>query len=389
MVQKPQRRGAEIFALQLSEELRRQGHEVRIAYLYPYDHAAALSLGSDDQVLDGQEDHPLEKAPGFHPALLSQLRRAIEAFGPDVVQANGSRTVKYGALARRLAPKGQWVLVYRNIGHPKDWMRGWHRRMIYRHLVMSQMDGVVGVSRTTLEAVIDFHRLTVPAVCIPVGVGAAALMPGRTRPQVRREMGTPSANPVVVSVGSLTREKRVDRMLRVMEHVIGEMPEAHLWLIGDGPSRDMLVQQAEGQGMRERVQFLGVQSDVASYLNAADLFLLTSDTEGIPGAVLEAGWLGLPVVATRVGGLPECVVERETGVLVDPDDEAGLAEATLTLLRGSDLRHQMGERARQRIRSLYGIESIAQQYLDFYRHVLSHDRQMADQDSAIGRVGIS
>jgi glycosyltransferase involved in cell wall biosynthesis len=372
LIQKPQRRGAEVFAFQLSKELRQEGHKVRIAYLYPYSGPGALPLCTGDCVLRGEENHPLETVPGFHPALLGHVREVIEAFQPDVVQANGGRTVKYGALARRLERRRQWVLVYRNIGHPKDWMQGWHRRMFYRLFVMPQMDGVAGVSRVTLQAVVEFHGLQVPAVHIPVGINPEALVPSRARAEVRREIGTPLEGLVVVSVGSLTSEKRGDRMLRVMRWVVDEMPETHLWLVGDGPMRQSLEQQAQGHGLSAHVHFLGVQQEVASFLNAADLFLLTSDTEGIPAAVLEAGWLELPVVATRVGGLPECVQDGATGILVDPDDEAGLTQATVNLLREPDLRERMGEAARQRVGSRYTMQVVTQQYLDFYRHVLNH-----------------
>jgi glycosyltransferase involved in cell wall biosynthesis len=370
LVQKPQRRGAEVFAFQLTGELRRQGHEVCLTYLYPHQGKARLPQGEGDVVLSGREDQPIERVLGFHPRLSSHVQAVIKSFRPDAVQVNGSRSVKYGALAGRLERKRQWVLVYRNIGQPKDWVHGWRRRMFYRYLVMPQIDGVVGVSQMTLQAAAHFHRLNVPAIHIPRAVSPEALVAGRAAAEMRREIGTPPKAPVLVSVGSLTPEKRMDRMLRVMQQVIDRMPNVYLWLVGDGPLRRELELQAEEHGVAGQVHFVGIQADVASYLNAADLFVLTSDTEGIPGVVLEAGFLGLPVVATRVGGLPECVIEGETGLLVEPEDEAALARAVVDLLQDLARRQAMGQRAQGWVRSRFTMERIAGQYLEFYSEVL-------------------
>lgn len=121
LVQKPQLRGAEMFASQLAQWLSNQGHVVRSVYLYPYSGPAGLPLRAEDRVLDGREQHPLETCPGWHLGLLLALLGAIRRFDPDVVQVNGARTVKYGALARSYHRGGHWCLVYRNTGTPRVW----------------------------------------------------------------------------------------------------------------------------------------------------------------------------------------------------------------------------------------------------------------------------
>jgi glycosyltransferase involved in cell wall biosynthesis len=371
IVQKSQRRGAEVFAYQLGQEQRRQGHQVQTVYLYPFPGVGSLPLHERDCVLDGQEQHPFERLPGIHPGLLRRLGQQIGKFQPDVVQVNGGRAVKYGAFCRLFNAKSSWVLVYRNIGEPGDWVRGRQRRLFYQKLVMPRLDGVVSVSQITLEHVRDFYDLSIPMTCIPNGVDANALVPAVSREAVRQNTQTPSRAPVFLSVGSLTPEKHLDRLLRIVQSVRVNIPGIYLWLDGDGPLRANLEQQAKSLGIAETVRFLGIQTDVASYLAAADLFVLTSDTEGVPAAVLEAGLLDLPVVATQVGGLPECVLDGETGLLVEPQDEEGLARALCILLQDPVLRNDMGARAKEWVSDHFTLDKIAQQYLDFYRQVLA------------------
>jgi len=378
VVQKPQRRGAEIFAFQLSQELRRQGHEVRLVYLYPHEEAARLPLNENDRELNGKPNHQFEKLPGINPFLLRRLLHAIDEFKPEIVQVNGARTVKYGAFAGYFCREASWALIYRNIGNPHDWLHGWHHRFFYRRLVMPRLHGVVGVSRKTLQAVKDFYALSIPMRSIPNAVDPACLIPTTSRDIVRHQTKTPSDTPVLIYVGSLTAEKRVDRLFRLIQRMRFQFPQLHLWLIGAGSLEPMLREQADSLEISDNVRFLGAVGSVANYLNAADLFVLTSDTEGIPAVILEAGLLGLPVVATRVGGIPECVLNEETGLLVDRDDEQKLADTVYALLRSPARRHELGKMAKNWIRANFTIDKIAMDYVAFYESVLkAHSRRVS------------
>jgi glycosyltransferase involved in cell wall biosynthesis len=385
IVQKPQRRGAEVFAFQLNQELGRQGHETRLIYLYPHEDAVRLPLNEGDRELIGNPDHPFEKIPGINPFLLRRLLRALDEFKPEVVQANGARTVKYAAFASYFCRDASWRLIYRNIGNPSDWLHGWHYRTFYQKLVMPRLHGVVGVSRKTLQAVQDYYGLSVPMKNIPRAVDPKCLVPSSSRDAVRFQTKTPADAPVLIFVGSLTPEKRLDRLLRLTQQVRLQMPKLHLWLIGSGPLESTLRKQAHFLGIGESVRFLGAQSNVADYLNAADLFVLTSDTEGIPGVILEAGLLGLAVVATNVGGVPECVLDGDTGVLVDRQDEQRLADVVCGLLHDPARRLKLGEKAKSWIEANFTIAKITGDYVDFYHHVLTYRHGFAPAMGALHR----
>lgn len=352
VVESPQRRGAEVFAFQLSGELRRQGSEVETCYLGDWQGAGRLPLVEGDVVLNARSN----------PGRVRQLRRLLRDRTPDVVQANGATTVQVCALATRLCRARSWVLVRRGIGDPLAWLRDPLRRSYYRWVVSPSFDGVVAVSDSVGAA----HRASGfrgPIVTIPNGVDPEAISPTSSRSEVRAAAGASPTTPVLAWIGALSPEKRPDRLLRVVRAVRSTLPALVTWVVGDGPLRAQTEAAATGLG----VHFWGVQERVGDLLAASDVLALTSDTEGLPAVVLEAACLGVPTVATRVGGLPECVVEGETGLLVRAEDEPAFAAAVCGLLTGHEVRRAMGAKARERFERSYHMRQVAAQYLDFYR----------------------
>lgn len=370
LAQKPQRRGAEVFTFQLSEWLRNAGHEVRTAYLYDYKGDRSLPLVLSDICLAGREGHIFEKFPGVDWRLLERLRSAIEDFEPEIVQANGARTVKYAAAAKRRSRFKKWHLVSRNIGSPLYWMRGLARTLYYRHLVMPYLDGIIGVSQKTLDEAFSLFQLRIPSACIPNGVDLAELDTGPSE-DVRGCFATPGTSIVALFMGSLSHEKRPDRFLRVLKRAREYDPRLLGWFLGDGPERARIEELASRSGLSDYVRFLGYQERVGPFIRASDLLVITSDTEGIPAVAIEAGYLGKPVVGTSVGGVPECVKAGQTGYLFAPDDEAGLAEHIVELARDDELRSRMGISAREWILRAFNMDRIGEHYLDFYNAVLA------------------
>lgn len=365
LVTAPQRRGAEVFALDLARALEERGVSTAIIYLYAAEDGPDLPLRPGDVALAGRKDHPLEHLPGFHPRLLVRLLREVRRFGPNVVQTSGSRTVKYGALVRRLSPAPPWRLVYRAIGDPRVWRRPGPRSTLYEAAVLRPFDAFVAVSG---QALAGLKTAGQPAVHIPRGIALERFRPLHSRQEVRRRLGTAPTAPVLVAVGRLSREKRPDRLLRVARAVAERMPDVELWVVGDGPERPKVEAAAGSPHLRVRI--LGIRDDVADLLAAADLLLLTSDTEGIPGVVLEAAAMELPAVATRVGGVAECITDGETGLLVDPGEEERMARVAAELLADPERRRALGIAARRRAVAEFSLNHVAERYLDFHRSLL-------------------
>lgn len=353
-----------MFARELSEELEERGHPTTIVYLYDHAGDAPLPLRPQDRVL-GTERRLFERLPGVHPVILARLLRHLDRFSPEIVQVNGSRSVKYGSLARRLR-RGHWPLVSRVIGSPPHWAGGAFKRRLYARLVLSAVDGLIAVSSDTLQGLRSCYRVTAPATVVPRGVAVPTEPGAGDRGAARRRRQIADRTPVVVFIGSLTAEKRPDRLLRVFARVRAEVPDVVLWVAGDGPLAPDVRQRIEAAGLTHAVALLGVVQDVDELLAAADLLLLTSDTEGTPGVVLEAGAAGLPTVATSVGGVPACVGHGKTGLLAAPDDEEGLAAAVVELLRDPDRRHAYGAAARRRVEECFSLPRVADEILAFY-----------------------
>ncbi|MGD2116518.1 MAG: glycosyltransferase family 4 protein, partial [Acidobacteriota bacterium] len=291
LITRPQRRGAEIFALALCDELERQGHATSVVALYRPESGGALPLRPRDHCLGGNPQSLLERIPGFQPSLLGGLSARVRTFAPDVVQVNGSRSVKYGSLLRRVWRRAPWALVYRSIGDPSDWLRGPLHRFLYRHLVVAPIDGLVAVSRLTLASLERCYRPTIPTAVLPRAIDPRPFEQPVDGADVRRRLGAGTDAPVLLFAGRLSPEKRPDRLLRVASLVArrraatGE-PPPELWIAGTGPLAGETAAAAGDAAFT--VRMLGEREDVPILMAAADVFLLTSDTEGTPGVLLEA-----------------------------------------------------------------------------------------------------
>jgi glycosyltransferase involved in cell wall biosynthesis len=376
VVQKPQRRGPEILAQQLNQRFRQQGHTVGTIYLYPYNGDKPLSLANGDVTLEGQETHFFEKLPGFHPTLLRQFVDQIRQFQPEIIQVNGARTIKYGAFAKLFSPSSPgWVLIYRNIDNPHYWIRDPWRRLFYRWFVVPQMDGVIGVSEQILGNLKAMYSLKVPSVYIPYVADPTRLEPILSQEMARQQLKIAREVVVILFIGNLSEQKRPDRFVRVIHQVYQKFPNLEAWLLGDGPWRECTEKQVQALGLTHLMRFWGYQTQIGPHIAAADLLLVTSDSDGIPTVVQEAGFLGKPTVATQVGGMSECIVDGQTGILVDPQNEGGMAQAVLKLIQHPEQRVTMGEQARQWVQEHFTIDKVVDKHVDFYRQVLRHNQR--------------
>ncbi|PJH75191.1 MAG: hypothetical protein CO064_07990 [Anaerolineae bacterium CG_4_9_14_0_8_um_filter_58_9] len=204
-------------------------------------------------------------------------------------------------------------------------------------------------------------------ISIPNGVDTgrfAPLAPAQKK-ALRSRLALPAEARIVIFVGRLAPEKRVDLLTGIWRSVRQAVPRALLLILGSGPEEAGLKQRA-GDG----ILFLGSQPDVTPYLQAADLFVLPSAAEGLSLALLEALACGLPVIATSVGGNPEVIRHLETGWLTPPDDPPALTEAIVTLLEDEKLQSKLRENARAHAVQNYSLVKMADRLLDLYRQVL-------------------
>jgi N-acetyl-alpha-D-glucosaminyl L-malate synthase BshA len=232
---------------------------------------------------------------------------------------------------------------------------------------LQQSDGVTAVSRFLKQATIetfDFDEIEV----IPNFICACHYKKLEDSP-LREELA-PSGEKLLVHVSNFRAVKRPIDCVEIMAKVKQKGGKAKLIMVGDGPERSACVYRAEQLNVAEETIFVGKQANISDYLGVADVFLLPSELESFGLAALEAEACEVPVVATRIGGIPEVVIEGETGFLSDIGDTEKMSDDVMRLLKNEEMRRAFGEKARESAVSRYGSDLIIPQYISFYEKVL-------------------
>ncbi|HEX8683203.1 MAG TPA: glycosyltransferase family 4 protein [Ardenticatenaceae bacterium] len=240
---------------------------------------------------------------------------------------------------------------------------GISRLQRFRH----EVDGFIVISKEIDEELAGVGVPPEKRFFIPNGVDLerfASVSP-EEKAALRASLGLPDG-PIALFTGRLVPEKRVDQLVALWPTIRATHPAATLLVLGTG-GEEARLQQMAGGGVR----FTGRIEDVVPYLQAADLFVLPSATEGLSNALLEAMAAGLAVVATSVGGAPDVIEHGDNGWLVPPDDRAALEAALLALLGDAERRATLGQRARERVTRDYALPVIAQRLYALYSHLVS------------------
>lgn len=369
LVARSQRRGAEVFALELADGLDALGHE---------NHVVALGAADDGGHERGLP--PLVDSAGVRAfdlvARVRAVRKLLAASAVDVVLAHGGWAAQVAALA---TPRRGPLLVWQRIGGLSGsvWTPG--RRWWWR-AITRRFD--VGVALTPdLED--ELRRLGFGG---PVWIIPNSRKPDRFREldravaeaRLRAEIGVDDQTHLIAFVGHLDRMKRADRALEVNAQVRSRGCRAHLVIVGDGPLRAQLEADALALDLAGCVTFLGRREDVEWILAGAELLVLTSDLEGIPGVAIEAAMAGCPVVTVPVGGVASVVESGVTGVVLPNAEVVRMADAVVSLLADADGRAAMTENGRRRI-DRYSTSTTAKVYAD------SLVDAVAGRSAALGR----
>ncbi len=332
--------GAERVALRIAESQRDEGHKISILAARPGPlEAACREAGLPVTIL--RRGNALTRA--------AQALKHFTAGRYDVVNAHNewAHRVSLSARLARVRP-----LVMTVHGESTTAAPSWQFRA-------PVLDGVIACS-TRIGERLRTEQPALDAGRIVVVDNGVALPPPRSGDALAA-LRLPG-HAIVACVARLDPVKDLGTLLTA----IASLPRAQLILVGDGPDRAALEARARELGIASRTNFLGFRADVNELLGAADVFALSSLTEGMSIAALEAMAAGLPVVATRVGGTPDVVEDGVTGILVPARDPGALAAALGPLLDDPARREALGGAGRERVRARFSLEATARRYLEAY-----------------------
>jgi glycosyltransferase involved in cell wall biosynthesis len=305
------------------------------------------------------------KDKGFDTSVVAQVTRAMRRFRPQVVHTH-TYALRYAfpyMLFRRIPAMVHTVhnLAEREI----EWYGRWVNRLAFRRgVVPVAIASEVADSIRRVYGIDDFPL-------IPNGIPVDKFRgPSMDRESWRKKEGFAPTDVLYVCVAGLRPQKNHPLLLEAFHRGPASDPRAHLLSAGAGTLKSRLETQIGALGLQEKVHLLGHRSDVPDVLNAADVFVLSSDYEGNPLAVLEAMTAGKAMISTAVGGVPE-LVEGGCGLLVPPRDAQALSRAMSHLLENPDARKSMGEMAARRAVERFDVRAMTEAYEDLYRWLIA------------------
>ena len=321
-----------------------------------------------DLLEQGIEVTVIGRRPGIDWGCARRLRQLFRQTRAAVIHAHQYGPLLYSALAR--VPGMPTPILFTEHGRDFPDYRRW-KRVWANRLLLSPRDRFVAVGESVRRALIDFEGLPEPRIeVIYNGCDLSQFDSKRSdRSLVRSELGLEEGEFVVIQVARLDRLKDWPTALRAVKLLLSEDPTARFVVVGDGEDRSRLERLSQELQLTERVLFLGSRPDVPRLLQAADAFMLSSISEGVPLTLIEAMASGLPCVATSVGGIPELIRDGETGLLVRAGDHVGLAAQLARLASTPGLSQRLGLAGHHHILDRHDAFVMHERYLELYREM--------------------
>lgn len=369
----------------LAEGLKERGYETTLV-------AGRLARGEDSMAFAAEElgveviDLPSlhrDLSPLYDPISIAKMVEVIRRVRPQILHTHTAKAGAVGRFAALLAGDARPpVVVHTFHGHV---LRGYFDPA--QTAVFREIERFLARSSTRLIAVgpevrDDLVELGVAPPekfsVIRLGIDLEHRTGEGGGAELRTLFGIPASRFVVGWVGRMTGIKRVPDVLLTFRRVLDLGVDATLVLVGDGPERMQLEEQARQLRIQERTLFVGYQRDVAPYLDLFDALLLPSGNEGTPVSAIESLASRTPVVATRVGGVPDVVRDGIDGFLADVGDIDGLAGALETLAGDAELRRRFGEAGREHVVPRYRVSRLVDDIDELYKELLRETRRTSE-----------
>jgi len=357
------------FVLPIAEHLRARGDEVTL-------------LCSDERLQEGSSfvgqlrergfrvvDVPMSRYidPAGDLMAIYRFYRYLKTAGVDVFHTQTAKAGMIGRIAARLA--GVPVVVYTAHAFAFHDYLPWWRKQLYAALERfgSRLCDVIVVDSDEVKRRgVQFRVAPAEKIrVIPMGVDTERFSPERRlqlRDAARHALNIPGDAPVIGLVARFVHDKGLDTFVEAAMRIISRYPAAIFLMVGDGPLRPQVEEWLAERGLTGSFRFPGMQSDVAPYYAAMDLFMLPTLREGFGVAFCEALSMEIPVVATRIAPLTDVVIEGLTGLLAEPHDSSGFAAAAECLMASSELRAALGAAGRRRVSEHFSVNRMVRDH---------------------------
>ena len=360
--------GSGVVATELGIELAARGHEVHfISYAVP------IRLNNVGEGLYFHEvevtTYPLFDHPPYTLALATKMAEVAETEGLDLLHVHYAIPHSVSALLARMMAAPRKLPFITTLHGTDITLVGNDRSYLpITRFSIEQSDGVTAISNYLRDRTVKEFEIKRPIEVIPNFVNCDYYK--RSDDEVLRSKWAPNGEPILMHLSNFRPVKRVTDAVEIFALVRQKMP-AKLVLVGDGPDRGAAEYIVRKKKLQKDVLFLGKQDRVQEKLGLADLFLLPSDLESFGLAALEAMACEVPVIASRVGGLPEVVTNGVDGYLVEPRDVESAAKYAIEILSRPDRGRSMGQQARVDARKRYCANDVIPKYEEYYERVLN------------------
>jgi len=304
----------------------------------------------------------LNKRNGNDPLLILRLGRKLRKWKPNIVHTHSWGTLVEGILGSKLA--GVPIVVHGEHGTIQRKPLNLFIQRLFWHMA-DQILSVSSAHRERISEVIKYPQNKIKVVLN--GVDTMRFKPNLRFHQIREELGLNRDQTLIGTVGRLVPVKNHRFLLHAFAKLCEQCDSCWLAIVGDGPLEKDLKQISQDLGIGSRVFMMGLRTDMPPILQAFDIFVLPSISEGMSNIILEAMSTALPVVATNVGGNPDIVQDGVNGRIVELGDIGGLSRILGELLEQKNSRKSLGEQARKMILTRFGLSVMVRNYEKLYR----------------------
>jgi L-malate glycosyltransferase len=367
VVYRPQRRGAELVAVQLTEALSDRV-EGAVCSLFRSNSNVAIEVQYQFNASKGL----LTRIFGFNISAVWGLARIIKQFRPQIIIAHQQEILPYVAALKFMHKRG-FYFIYQFTNAPP--LKSSTRITTHiSRILINKAEYIVCCGRICREAFIKYYRISPDKVTsINTSIDQSPFVNmdhTRIRTKMREKLGFRQEEVVLINVGGLSPVKNQTELISLVGGLHQNGIPARLMIVGGGELRESLNLKIKTLGLQNHIQMLGERDDVPSLLAAADLFVLSSRTEAMALVLMEAGLVHLPSVAYNVGGVGDVIEDGRTGSLVPFGDFQRLLEAVSALCMDPARRTAMGEAAYQKCHDSFDIRTISRQYEELFHGLL-------------------